>query len=61
MNDEIEYLDGPRYIDGINIDIDIIAAHPNIVVRQVNDPVNDGSLGVPTYAPGSTNKDGTPF
>lgn len=58
---EIEYLDGPRYIDGINIDADIIAAHPDITIRQVSDPVNDGSLGVPTYVPGSTNKDGSPF
>ena len=61
MIDEIEYFNGPRYIDGINIDADIIAAHPEVKVRQVIDPVNDGSLGVPAYAPGSTNKDGTPF
>lgn len=61
MNDEIEYLSGPRYIDGINIDADIIAGHPTVTVRQANDPVNDGSLGAPTYAPGSTNKDGSQF
>ena len=61
MNPEIEYLDGPRYIDGINIDADIVAAHPVITRREIADPVNDGSLGTPTYAPGSTNKDGSPF
>jgi len=61
MTQEVEYLDGPRYIDGINMDADIIAGHPVIKTRQVTDPVNDGSLGTPTYAPGSTNKDGSPF
>lgn len=61
MINEIEYLNGPRYIDGVNIDADIISAHPEITVRQVSDPVNDGSLGAPTYAPGSTNKDGSSF
>jgi len=61
MNDDIEYLSGPRYIDGINVDEDIISAHPEITVRQVIDPVNDGSLGAPAYAPGSTNKDGSQF
>jgi len=59
--DEIQYLKGPRYIDGINIDADIIATEPEVTVRQINDPVNDGSLGKPTYAPGSMNKDGTPL
>lgn len=61
MNKEIEYLDGPRYINGINIDIDIAAGHPEITLRQINDPVNDGSLGKPAYASGSTNKDGSLF
>lgn len=61
MNDNIEYLKGPRYIDGVNIDADIIAGEPEITRRQINDPVNDGSLGRPAYAPGSQNKDGTPL
>lgn len=61
MMDDIQYLKGPRYIDGVNIDADIIADEPVITVRQINDPVNDGSLGKPTYAPGSMNKDGTPL
>ena len=61
MNDDIQYLKGPRYIDGVNIDADIIAAEPKVTIRQIDDPVNDGSLGDPTYAPGSINKDGTPL
>ena len=61
MNDDIQYLKGPRYIDGVNIDADIIAAHPKVIVRQIDDPVNDGSLGQPAYAPGSRNLDGSPL
>jgi hypothetical protein len=61
MNDDIQYLKGPRYIDGVNIDADIIAAHPKVIVRQIDDPVNDGSLGEPAYAPGSRNLDGSPL
>ena len=58
---EPEYLTGPRYIDGVNIDADIISSQPVVIRRQINDPVNDGSLGKPAYAPGSMNKDGTPL
>lgn len=58
---EPEYLAGPRMIDGINIDADIISAQPKIQYRQIDDPVNDGSLGDPSYAPGSKNKDGSSF
>jgi len=61
VNDEVEYLTGPRYIDGVNIDADISAGHPDITRRQITDPLIDGSLGVTTYAKGSTNKDGSPF
>ena len=61
MNYEVEYLDGPRYIDGVNIDADIVASHPVVSRREIADPVNDGSLGNPAYVPGSTNKDGSPF
>lgn len=56
---EPEYLIGPRYIDGVNIDADIISAQPIIQRRQISDPVNDGSLGRPSYVAGSANKDGT--
>ena len=61
MMDDIQYLKGPRYIDGVNIDADILADEPVVTVRQIDDPVNDGSLGNPTYAPGSMNKDGSPL
>ena len=61
MNDNVQYLKGPRYIDGVNIDADIVAAHPKVIVRQIDDPVNDGSLGKPAYAPGSQNLDGSPL
>lgn len=55
------HLTGPRYLDGINLDADILAVHPVISKRQIDDPVNDGSLGKAAYAQGSTNKDGSPF
>ena len=61
MNDDIQYLKGQRYIDGVNIDADIIAAHPKVIVRQIDDPVNDGSLGEPAYVSGSRNLDGSPL
>jgi hypothetical protein len=58
---EPEYISGPRYIDGVNIDADIDAVEPIIIRRQINDPVSDGSLGKPAYAAGSLNKDGSPL
>lgn len=61
MNEDIQYLNGPRILDGINLDADILSSHPVIQRREIADPVNDGSLGKPAYAPGSQNKDGTPF
>lgn len=61
MNDEVLYLKGPRYLDGINLDAGIISAEPRITRRQINDPVNDGSLGKPAYVPESENLDGTPL
>ncbi len=61
MNDEVQYLKGPRYINGVNIDADIIAAPTKTTVRQIDDPVNDGSLGEPAYVPGSRNLDDSPL
>lgn len=58
---EPEYLTGHRYVNGVNLDADIISAQPIIHRRQVTDPVNDGSLGEPAYVPTSTNKDGSLF
>ena len=37
MNEDIQYLKGPRYIDGINIDADIIAGEPIVRRRQISD------------------------
>lgn len=59
--DDVVYMDGPRYIDGVNIDADIIAGHPKVFNRQITDPVNDGSLGEPAYVSTSTNLDGSKF
>lgn len=61
MNEDIQYLKGPRIIDGVNIDADIRASHPVVQRRDIADPVNDGSLGKPAYVPGSKNKDGGSF
>ena len=61
MDDEVLYVKGPRYLDGVNLDADIIAAEPKIIRRQADDPVNDGSLGKPAYVPGAKNADGTPL
>jgi hypothetical protein len=60
MNDVV-YTNGPRIIDGVNIDATVDASHPVIRERGIADPVNDGSLGTPAYVPESKNKDGTPL
>lgn len=55
---DITYTVGPRYIDGIDIDIDVDAALPKVIADQgISDPVTgiDG-LG---YEPGQKNKDGS--
>lgn len=59
--DDVIYTKGPRFIDGVNIDATVNASHPVVQRRGIADPVNDGSLGTPSYVPGSTNKDGTSF
>lgn len=61
MNEDVQYLSGPRIVNGVNLDADILASHPTVQRRDIADPVNDGSLGKPAYAPGSQNKDGSPF
>lgn len=54
---EITYTEGPRYIDGVNIDEDANAGASKIVAEQaIADPVTGiGGLG---YEPGQKNKDG---
>jgi hypothetical protein len=57
--DNIEYYNGPRYIDGVNLDVDIVSAHAKVQFRNISDPVSDGSLGNYGYAPGQKNLDGS--
>ncbi len=54
---DITYSTGPRYIGGVNIDVDVNAGLPKTVAEQeISDPVTgiDG-LG---YEPGQKNLDG---
>ena len=54
----VTYSTGPRFIDGINIDLDADASIPRVVAEiEISDPVTgiDG-LG---YEPGQKNKDGS--
>ena len=55
---EITYSVGPRYIDGVNIDADVDASIPKVVVEQeISDPVT-GITGK-GYEPGQKNRDGS--
>ena len=57
---EIIYTKGPRYIDGINIDLDADASFPkNVIERDIADPVT-GLKGT-GYEPGQQNLDGSPL
>lgn len=54
---DITYTVGPRYINGVNIDIDASAALSKVVADQeISDPVT-GIAGT-GYEPGQKNKDG---
>lgn len=57
--DDIKYTTGPRFIDDVNLDVDIVATHPKIQYRDIVAPVSDGSLGNYGYAPGQKNLDGS--
>ena len=58
MTMEISYSSGPRYIDGVNIDADVVASFPKPVAEQeISDPVT-GIDGV-GYEPGQKNLDGS--
>lgn len=59
MTEDIKYTNGPRYIDGVNMDADIVAVHPKIQYRSIDSPVSDGSLGKQGYAEGQKNLDGS--
>jgi len=55
---EITYSEGPRYIDGVNIDADANAGLPKTITEQeISDPVTgiDGT----GYQPGQKNRDGS--
>jgi len=55
---DVIYSDGPRFIDGINIDLDANAASSVVVVEQeISNPVT-GISGV-GYEPGQKNRDGS--
>ena len=55
---EITYTTGPRYIDGVNIDIDANATTNIKEARvQIDAPVTD--LSGRGYQPGQKNKDGS--
>lgn len=55
---EITYSVGPRYIDGVNIDADVDASIPKVVVEQeISDPVT--GIAGEGYEPGQKNRDGS--
>lgn len=55
---DVTYSDGPRFIDGINIDLDANASAPTLIVEQeISDPVT--GIGGVGYEPGQKNLDGS--
>ena len=57
---EITYSVGPRYIDGVNIDVDADASIPkNVEERAIDEPVT--GLKGRGYEPGQENRDGSPL
>jgi len=54
---EVTYSYGPRYIDGVNIDIDVVASFPKEQERTIDEPVT-GLEGL-GYEPGQKNLDGS--
>lgn len=55
---EITYSVGPRFIDGVNIDADVNASEPVVIVEQEIDAPVTGIAGE-GYEPGQKNKDGS--
>lgn len=54
---EVTYSVGPRYIDGVNIDLDANASIPVVIAEQeISDPVT--GLTGQGYEPGQKNRDG---
>jgi hypothetical protein len=57
---DVTYSTGPRFIDGINIDLDADASIPVVIAeREISDPVT-GLDGI-GYEPGQKNLDGSPL
>ena len=54
---DVSYTTGPRYIDGVNIDADVVASIPTEVEIGIADPVTD--LKGRGYEPNQKNLDGT--
>ena len=55
---EIYYSEGPRYVDGLNIDLDSNSGPVHVIAEiDINDPVT-GIAGL-GYEPGQKNKDGS--
>jgi hypothetical protein len=55
---EVTYQIGPRFIDGKNIDEDVKAAIPRVIVEQDIDSPVTGIEGL-GYNPGQRNRDGS--
>ena len=55
---EINYSTGPRYIDGVNIDLD---ANATVDVKKTETEISAPVTGLtgPGYQPGQKNKDGS--
>jgi hypothetical protein len=57
---EVTYHTGPRILsDGTNVDQDIVASFPQIISRQIDDPVI--GLTGEGYEPGQYNKNNIPL
>jgi len=54
---DVTYTTGPRYIDGVNIDEDVLASIPSVMEVEITDPVTD--LKGRGYEPGQKNLDGS--
>ena len=54
---DVTYTTGPRYIDGVNIDADVLASIPIEAEVEITDPVTD--FKGRGYEPGQKNLDGT--
>ena len=57
---DVTYSDGPRFVDGVNIDAD---ANATIDIRQANTEVSNPVTGLcgRGYEPGQENRDGSPL